>query len=168
MKPIDSIDLGVTKDIQDLQMHGSVRTSLITEVEREVLSKDITVASAEQAVQRSISRFETAMENLAHKAEVTHDKVQFQVQKTQDWIHMPRQKINQWDDQFSLWARTKSYAIEDGMRDLSTQLQMGFQETVTEVKRNPRPYLWAAGVAGLFAGLLFFTSFGEQEEEEEE
>jgi hypothetical protein len=162
MKPTDSIDLGVTREIQDIRIQGAAPKNF--------LDKDQEIVSAEQEVQRSISRFEHAMENLAQKAEVTHDKVQHQVQHAQDLIHMPKQKLSQLDDQFANWARLKSYAIEDGIRNFYDKLQFGVRETVYEVRRNPRPYLWSAGIAGLFTGLLFLTSLRNDDvwEENEE
>ncbi len=170
MKPTDSIDLGMTREVQGFRTRGTFV--------KDILDKDLNVASAEQEVQRSISRFENAMENLAHRAEVTHDKIQYQVQQTQAMIHLPRQKLQQWDNQFAHWARVKSYAIEDGLVDISNKIETTAQQvsstvqesaraTILEVRSNPRPYLWAAGIAGLFAGLLIFTGFGEDSPDDE-
>lgn len=102
------------------------------------------IEQAEEAVQHSINRFETAMEHLAEKVEGTSQK-----------LHHVRDVAKDSKDKL-LHLKDEVQATLDPVKPYVKQIKNASGKALGTVRSAPKPYLWlAAGVIG-YAAYKYF------------
>lgn len=107
-----------------------------------------TIDKAEEAVQNSINRFETAMEHLAEKVEGTSQKIHH----VRDVAKDSKEKLMHLKDEVQ--------ATIDPLRPYVAQVRNVSRKALGRVRSAPRPVLWAAvGILG-WAAYQYFKKSG--------
>jgi hypothetical protein len=104
------------------------------------LDVNTSIDKADRAVQKSLDRFEVALDNLADKIEMTAQKIH----RVRDVALDSKDKLNHLTDEVK--------ATISPLKPYLSQAQNLSSKAMVRVKANPKPFIWAG--VGIFCGFL--------------